>query len=268
MFNVTLVNLTPDATTAVEGHAPVDLGRIPANELLALLEVFAAIDAVQNLKVDPEIRVQTRRDRFIIRTGQGKLLLYDARRLSEPAYVYSAGEIIAELDGTAAALRTAAPYSVSPFVSGDSAGTEPGAIDSLPPLPVSAERTWPFALIGLTVLLAGYITYSEFSAADVTARPDLTALTPAERLTEDSSLTGVYMTGSQPGQHGIVVLGDGNLKLFTVNAEAAPSVVYATYKLGRLGTSLHLATDQPGGPIKVTEQKTLEYGGENYERIP
>lgn len=268
MLDVTLINLARDARSSIEGGGPIPLGPLSADELTTLLDVFSQLDPVQNIKADPEIHVRTKRERYIIRTGQKKLLLYDARRLSEPAYVVSLDEIIAELDGSAAARRTAPPM---PFaVREDGQATAGGFFSSeeIPPVPVVPARSWALPLLGVVVLLSGYIAYSELAGNDAAPQPALTALTPTERLSEDSTLTAVYMTGSDPGQHGIVILGDGKLKLFRVNAQAAPSVVHGTYQLGRLGPKLCLATDQPGGMITVAERDSLQYGGETYRRIP
>ena len=90
----------------------------------------------------------------------------------------------------------------------------------------------------------------------------------AERAALESRLAGVYLTGNEPGQHGIVVTGPGELKLFELGAVEAPRVVYAAYQLGRVGPLLCLATDQPGGVIEVTDDGNLTYGGETYLRIP
>jgi hypothetical protein len=76
------------------------------------------------------------------------------------------------------------------------------------------------------------------------------------------------MTGSELGQYGIVILGDGKLKLFRVHAQAAPGVVYGTYQLGRIDGKVSLATDQPGGVIRVIDRDTLSYCGDTYRRIP
>ena len=270
MFSVTLINLTADGRATTEGGAPLELGSLSADETAALLDVFAELDPVQNMHADPEIRIQTRRDRFIVRTGQKKLFLYDARRLSEPAYVLTAREIIAELDGTAAAKRTAPPVSM-PSMSDGGASSPGGPVgrDDGTPLPFPESRPWPFGLIGLVAVLGGYIAYSELSSPPGGgSQPSLAALPQSERLTEDAALTGVYMTGSEPGQHGIVILGDGKLKLFVVNAQAAPGVVYGTYQFGKLDSKLCLSTDQPGGLIKVIDREALEFGGETYKRIP
>jgi hypothetical protein len=268
MFHVTLLNLAPDARSTTEGGGPVELGQLSAEELTALLNVFTELDAVENMKVDPEIRVQSRRDRYTIRTGQKKLFLYDARRPSDPAHVLNAAEIIAELDGSAVAKRTAPPFSLQPSTDGESTSTGFVSQGERAPPPVVEGRPWPFALLGLVLLLGGYIAYTEFAGNDGGSAPALTPLPSSERLTEDSDLTAVFMTGSEPGQHGIVILGDGKLKLFQVCAQSAPRIVHGTYRLGRLEAKICLTTDQPGGLIKVVDRDTLDYAGEVYRRIP
>jgi hypothetical protein len=149
-----------------------------------------------------------------------------------------------------------------------SLGAESGTESSLAPASGANDRSWPYALIGLVVLLAGYVGYMEWAAPKGSSHPAITPLTNAERLAEDTSLTGVYTTGSEPGQHGIIILGDGKLKLFQVNAQAAPSVVYGSYRFGRLDSKLCLDTDQPGGLVKVLDRESLEFCGEVYRRIP
>jgi hypothetical protein len=90
----------------------------------------------------------------------------------------------------------------------------------------------------------------------------------AERDAVQAGLTGVYLTGNEPGQHGIVLSNPGELKLFELGGVEAPRIVYATYSARRNGTKLILATDQPGGAIEVRDNATLVYGGETYRRIP
>jgi hypothetical protein len=268
MFSVTLVNLARDARTAIEGGGLIDLGSLSVGELTGLLNNFAELDVLQNMKADPEVRVQGRRNRFIIRTGQSKLYLQDARNLSEPAYIPTASEIIAELDGSAAAKRTAQPPPTAPSGDGLAPTAKPATEKEITPMPEVEEHRWPLALIGLVLLLGGYVAYSEWASRQSGSLPAITPLTASERLAEDVSLTGVYMTGSEPGQHGIIILGDGKLKLFQANAQAAPGVVYGSYRFGRLESKLCLATDQPGGLIKVMDRESLQFCGEIYHRIP
>lgn len=268
-FGVTLINLAPDAHAAVEGNPPFELGLIPQRELLVLLATFASLDAVQNLKLDPEIRIHTKRDRYIVRTGEGKLFLYDARNPSNPAHVCSTpAELIGEIDGTAAALRTVAPFPMDPSSHRDAGIAEDRAAETaLPPAAPPPAKPTTLILAVAALILGGYVAYAKFSGGTSAAAPALVALTTAERTAQDAALIGVYMTGTQPGSCGIAVQGDGNVKIFRVNQLAAPSTVYGSYRLGRIDSTLCLATDQPGGLIKVIDIRTLEYVGEKYERI-
>ena len=261
IFKTTVVNLSSDGRKAVEGGGPVEVGSLDAEQLHTLLETFAELDPVENTRADPEIRIVVRRDRFIVRTGQKKLFFQDVRNLSEPTYVLSAEDIIAELDGTAAAKRTAPPFAMA-------AAPAPEPVAVVLPPPEETSRTTTSILLGLVLLLGGYAVYSGVTRGSKGDLPSLAALTPSERAAEDSHLTAVYMTGSQPGQHGLVILGDGKLKLFRVHAQAAPGVVYGTYQLGRIEGKVALATDQPGGLIRVLDRDSLSYCGETFRRIP
>jgi hypothetical protein len=58
------------------------------------------------------------------------------------------------------------------------------------------------------------------------------------------------------------------LKIFQVNAVAAPSVVIDTYRIGRREGKLVLVTNQPGGDIRVVDKDTLTYCGEDFRRVP
>ena len=83
-----------------------------------------------------------------------------------------------------------------------------------------------------------------------------------------AALTGVYVTGSEPGAHGIVLGGPAELKFFELGTVAAPRTVNAVYRLGQVGGRLWLATDQPGGGIAAAGDGSLRYCGETYRRIP
>ena len=78
----------------------------------------------------------------------------------------------------------------------------------------------------------------------------------------------MYLTGNEPGQHGIVVDQSGELKLFELGAVAAPRVVHALAVLGRRQAQLCYQTDQLGGLIEIKNYETLIYCGETYARLP
>ena len=272
MFHVTLVNLSADARHGEPNGGPRRTVELSADALVALLEVFAEIDAHENNEADAEIRVETRRNRFIVRTAQRKLFLHNPRDLSEPAYVLTAREIIAELDGTAAEARRTTPPVPTPEpaavdVPASKGGDDGEFLKALPPRPIAEPPTFPSVLAALVMLLGGYVVYTEFFAARGDPPVALAPVAAAELGAEEASLLGSYLTGPEPGRHGIVILPGGRLELFQVNARGGPSTVYGTYAKGRKNGDLVLRTDQPGGLIKVISRDTIEYCGETYQRI-
>ena len=90
----------------------------------------------------------------------------------------------------------------------------------------------------------------------------------SQQTAHQRELAGVFMTGPQPGDKGIAVNADGNLRIFMVNAKSAPSSVQDAYRVGRIDGQLALAHSQPGGPILVaTGNTSLSYCGETYTRL-
>jgi len=119
------------------------------------------------------------------------------------------------------------------------------------------------------VLLAGIMWLAGTSAGSGRLPEGFIPLPDAERESINAALTGVYFTGTEAGQHGIVIIGPTDLKLVELAATEAPRVVYATYRAGRVEGRLQLATDQPGGAIAVAEDgNMLVFCGETYQRIP
>jgi hypothetical protein len=264
MYNVILINLAPDARSFVPlGH--VEHRAIGAADLTALLRNFCEVDPVENTAADAEIRVQVRSESYLIRTEQKKLILYDAHRRDLPAQIFTVEQVMAELDGSAAALRTKAILAAR----AEAAPAESASAVALHPPPevvASKPRLITLAVVAALELAAILFLAGPFGGD---GRPaGFVRVDAAERTGLESRLAGVYLTGNEPGQHGIVVTGPGELKLFELGAVEAPRVVYAGYRLGRVGPLLCLATDQPGGVIEVTEEGNLTYGGEMYVRVP
>ena len=126
-------------------------------------------------------------------------------------------------------------------------------------------------LAGLLItagLLLGAIVWLAAPFPADGAPPGFTAVESGERTGLEHSLTGVYLTGNEPGQHGIVLGGTGELKLFELGVVEAPRIIHVSYALGRVEAKLCLATDQPGGLIEVQADGNLLYSGEVYQRIP
>lgn len=263
MYNVTLVNLAADAR-AVATFAHVELRDAKPDVLRALLANFCEIDPIENAAGDTEIRVQVRHESYLIRTEQKRLILYDARNRELPGQIFTLEQVMTELDGTAAAARHEAIQTARP---------EAGTGESAAPGPVVAPAAPPntLRLAGLVVtagILLGAIVWLAAPFPADGAPPGFTAVEPGERAGLETSLTGVYLTGNEPGQHGIVLGGTGELKLFELGVVEAPRVIHVSYELGRVEAKLCLATDQPGGLIEVQADGNLLYGGEVYQRIP
>jgi hypothetical protein len=263
MYNVTLVNLAADARSAA-----VDLERIERpdasdEDVRRWLRDFCEIDPVGNATADPEIRVQVRRESYLIHTSQKKLILYDAVNRDAPGQMLNVEQVMAELDGTAIAARTAALWVEPPT------GPDAGAVLEPVTSPASARPSMPRVLVLAAVVcaLVGAHVYLRLSSRADDTPVGFRRMAAAEAGGLRASLVGVYLTGTQPGQHGIVVAATGEVRLFELRAVDAPRLVHATGELGRVGPTLCLATDQPGGLITLPDRNTLVYCGETYKRI-
>ena len=263
MFDVTLINLAADARSVTDSLAPVSKSGLTDEELKSLLQSFCEVDPVENAVSAPEIRVRSGPESYLLRTGQKKLMLFDVAHRELPALVLTLEEAMAELDGSARAARDASL-----------ARRLLAEMPELPvlPLPVHPEAVASkprlIALGAAAFVLLGAIIYLQMEKSPGTVPAQFHAVEPAESASLQSSLTGVYMTGNQPGQHGIVFITADDLKLFELSARCAPPVVHASGKFVRVGSQLAVATDQPGGLIEITDQDTLVYCGEFYRRIP
>src|ERR1700694_5214769 len=104
MHNVILVNLSADARS-VAVHSHVEQRDVGSDALRTLLGNFCEIDPIENAATEAEIRVQVRRESYLIRTGQKKLILYDTRNRELPGQIFTVEQAMSELDGTAATAR-------------------------------------------------------------------------------------------------------------------------------------------------------------------
>lgn len=262
MYDVTLINLTDDArAVAPEPRKAVRHG-LSQEDMRSLLQNFLDIDPVENAASDPEIRVQTPVELFRIRAGRKKLILASAGDRDAPALLLAADEVMAELDGTAPAARNA---SVAAHTPGRTA-TRPISVVS-PPAPAARKRRIVVLGAIALALAATLLALHQPAPAGDGAAP-FHPLPAREAASVRASFVGVYMTGPRPGQHGIVITNTGELRLFELKAVSAPGVVYASGRWGHAGTTLALATDQPGGLILIPNRDTLIYCGETYRRIP
>jgi len=190
------------------------------------------------------------------------LFLYNVRNTAEPAYKLSPAEIVAELDGSAASARTTIPFEAT-------IEKKPAdVVEYVPPRPAPPRKP-PIAMATIAGILGAYLLYSALAAPENKKPATYDWITdPAQVAKAGSALAGVYLTGSEPGQHGIAVTEQGAIKLFQLNREVAPSVIYDTYRPVRLGAKLGLVTNQPAGAIEMRDRDTLVYCDETYRRLP
>ena len=262
MYDVSLTNLAADAHAAAAAFGRIERPGLTEPEVKVLLGSFCAIDPVENAVTAPEIRIKVRSERYLISLGQKMLLLYDTAHREQPALVLTLEGIMAELNGSAQAARDASTrrHEVT--------AREAAAPTSLPP-PGGAARKLRLMTLGAAVLvLLGAVTSLQFGSREARRPAAFHVLKPAEAAAVSLALTGVYLTGNQPGQHGIAFLTAGEFKLIELTALTAPHVVRASGQLGRVGSQLVLATDQPGGLVEISGHGTLVYCGEVYRRVP
>lgn len=264
MFRATLINWDRETGRAAPEMPPSRLGALSSDEVLAMLEQFRAIDPIENAEADPEIHFEVRRQKHVVRTGQGRLYLYDPRNVLEPALVLSAAEVLAELDGSAAAARTRAPFGAPVEPSAEEVAVAP------PPRPVSPLRPqYRLVLAGIACCLMGYQSYVHLGGGLGESIPAFQPLANARQVeVHREKLAGVYMTGSQSGHHGIALAADGTMKLFQLNPQGAPSLLQDTYRIGQVDGQLCVLGNQPGGVVRVVGETALVFCGETYQRIP
>ena len=259
MYKVTLVNLSPDARFAEVSSGRIERRNVSAGELKELLGNFGTIDRVEAAAAEPEIRVQSDWASWLVSAGPKELILYDALNREVPGHGVTVEEAMAEIDGTASAARVERLTAV-PFVVRET-------VEPLAPLPQSSRRRVRLMLAGVAALVVCIAALRLLRARD--ERPSgflrLAGAEAGERL---AALAGVYLAGTQPGQHGLVLAPTGEVRLFEFRALEAPRVVHAKGIVGRMGTQVVIATDQLGGKIAVRDADALVYCGETYTRLP
>ena len=261
MYDVSLTNLAADAHAAAAAFGRIERPGLTEPEVKILLGSFCAIDPVENAVAAPEIRIKVRSERYLVCLGQKMLLLYDTAHREQPALVLTLEGIMAELNGSAQVARDASTRQ-------HEVAAREAVVQSSLPAPGAASRPRLIALGAAALVLLGAITYLQFGSRDVRLPATFHALQAAEVAELQPALIGVYLTGNQPGQHGIAFLTAGEFKLIELTALTAPRVVRASGQLGRVGSQLVLATDQPGGLVEISGHGTLVYCGEVYRRVP
>jgi hypothetical protein len=250
MFTVTTVNLAADTTTADIAFGSTDLGVLSTDEFIGLLERLTRIDAAQNSEADPHLLVTAAAGRFLIRTGQGKLYLYNARDTTQPYSEHTPAEIVAQLDRQ----LTTPPFA---FTEAAAAANQPKA---------APHYGIAFAILVAGLALNGYTLYSVFYTESVNEPPPVVLLTdPAELASRGRDVVGSYATGSQPGDRVITVTADGKIKFFEIGSKDGFLNNTDTFKLGRHDKKFCLLTAD-SGVIDIVNPNTFLYYRDTYRR--
>ncbi len=253
MYRVATVHLSADASRADPSLDSTPLGEISASEISGLLERFRRLSVAENHEAEPYLEIIGRSGKFHVRTGRGKLYLYNARDSVEPYAELTPAEILAQLERL--------PGTVAPFA----VRTESGET-ARPPARFSSHRGIAAAILAAGLLLNGYTVYSVSSVESVQQKSDVKLLTDArEAAARRAELAGTYATGGAIGDRIIVVLPDGRVDFSEVGRKSQGAVPPDTSKLGRRGSKLCLVTGE-SGLIDVPNIDTLVYYRDTYRR--
>lgn len=262
MFRITLVNWDPNAALVSADLGKHCLGDLTPFAIVILLEKFAAIDPILNAIVDPEVIIETTRRKHIVRTGQGRLFLYDLRNALEPAIVLSPEEVVAELDGSAVRVRSRTRI-FRPI----EAKAEPVAPCAEPLIGLRPPHR--LALLCTALCLTIYLVNPHLSAEAAAPFPEFVPVAsgkPTEALRGE--IAGVYLTGSTPGHHGIALRPDGTMQLFQINASGNPSHINDSYRVGHMAGQVCVLGSTPNRLVRQITKGSFSYGGETYQRLP
>lgn len=229
MYRVTTSYLGPDARRVNPGSENKDRGELGALELATLLDNFVSIDPVDNEEHDPSITVASRTAKLIIRTGRGRLQVYDGRDHAAPAVEMAVPQILEWLDRA----------SEAPTAGGNEADGQPA--------PTAPHRGIAFAMLLVGLALNGYILYSVFYVESVNKKPEVKLITDADEVRlRQIALVGTYATGAKTGDRVIEVLSSGQIRFYEIGIKGPINDLKDTYTLGRHDGVVCLSTVDSG----------------------
>ena len=249
MFKVTTTNLSEDLSSAHRDHGSREIGLVPGNRLHEILDAFSRIDPVQNHEAAPQIAIATDAGRFMVRTSETRLFLYDLDNASAGASEHTADEIVTLLGPVTA---------------------EPGVGEDQQPPARRLRRIQPWIALAMLVVglaLNGFTLYSAFYIDNVNVPPPLAPIANKTEFARiRNNLVGTFTTGSRPGDRGIVIRPDGTASLVLYGAQATvSSQIPCSYTLGRRDKKLYINLS-PRGLIEVSNPDLLTLFGDTYNR--
>lgn len=261
MIRTTFENFDPNTGRASVEIGERRLGELENATLVELLVAFRSVDPIENVEAEPRVILETRRQKRIVTTGIGRLYVHDPRNGLAPMVVMTPQEIIGEIDGSTALERSrlVAERCRKALAS--------RVFLPKPPPPDSPQRTrFQIALSVVALLLASYCLYPYFTSRAPSPLAYEAIADPKLIESYSQELAGVYLTGSQPGHHGITIGVAGTLTLFQLNDRAEPSLLRDRYHFVRVDGQICLIGTLPGGLLRPLRDQTLSYAGESYKR--
>lgn len=257
MLRLTLVHLAPDLRSAQPGLDRHEVGVVAPEQLLAVLEQFQQLDPVANQEAEPHLLILSGTGRHLVRTERGRLFLYDARDPSVPYRELTPAEILA---------AATPPGGAAP----------PPAMDPATQLQLERETSmrWLWRRPGLAVaLLAGCVLLNLYTFWPVLHRESVHSSSPTQLITDDAeraalrqAAAGRYTTGGEPGDRGIEIRVDGEVRFTRLRSGGERLVAASTYRFARgENGALSLVTPRHG-VIEVRNIDTLVYFGDTYRR--
>lgn len=248
MFRVTAVNVSADALHAGVTLGRTELGELPRDQLIALLDNFTRLNAAENHQADPCFEITGRSGRFLVRTALKRLFLYAPGGAEEPSEL-TAVEIAEQLERP--------PETTPPFV------------PEAPPderTPSAPHRGLAVAIIVVSLAVNAHTVHSVFHAETVEEQPVITLVTDAKELaTRQGEVVGSFATGDQPGDRGIVVQRDGQVRFYEIGSTSRLVNNLDTYQIGRRSNKFCLIT-RDSGVVKIIDKDTLMYFRDAYKR--
>lgn len=246
MFDVTFHNLAPDLTGTQAGAGVSARGDVDEAQLVALLDAFRRIDAVENSEADPHIVIESAGAKLLVRTGHGKLFAYNARNLSEPFVELDPAGIVRQLG------HQPAPVAAEPAA----------------PAPLHHPRRHGLAItiLVLAVALNAYTIYSFVHVRPIHSPPVVEEV--ADPKAADAvrlAAAGRYITGPDPGDRVIEIAPDGHVRFLRFTTGGHRAVADSTYRVANRNGHPCLVT-ATGSVIDVQNIYTVVYYHDVYRR--
>src|SRR5579871_2173566 len=181
MFKISTLYLDPDVHNAGVQHGSVSRGEMDAARIIALLEKFQSIEAMEMLDVDPQVIATGRDSKLIIRTNRKKLFVYNAENMNEAAIELTPAEIVQKLDGG------------KPAPAAEEGAQLPGPAAA----PAASRPGVGYALLAFALLVNIYTVFSLFSKPpQIDDKSDVVFVTDAHEIAQkQQAVAGTYATG-------------------------------------------------------------------------